>query len=194
MKALQHTTRLLFLLLASQSAPLSAAESVDAEMAPEIVVLKPEAIEPWSTGWTLNLDNDALREIQEEARKMGLSLTDRQVRAVDEASDAQTRMRKSLEGLTIQLGAEFAPGILHAADDVASFTQRITDSLPTMKAYARTFLGIEAAVERLTLKEIDAESRLLFHDLFESISFSVCRNSTHPRRNGGEWCATCYAQ
>ncbi len=52
-------TALVGAVLASQSAPLSAAESVDAEMAPEIVVLKPEAMEPWSTGWTLNLDNDA---------------------------------------------------------------------------------------------------------------------------------------
>ena len=44
--------------LASQAAPLSAAESVDAEMGPEIVILKPELMEPWNTGWTLNLDND----------------------------------------------------------------------------------------------------------------------------------------
>ena len=35
--------------LASQAVPLSAAESVDTEIGPEIVVLKPEVMEPGNT-------------------------------------------------------------------------------------------------------------------------------------------------
>jgi hypothetical protein len=94
--------------------------------------------------------SSAIREQMEEARKYGTYIDSTQSRVVQEAADAQTRMRTAFEGLSMQLGATFGPAIEAASQFIADMTAKVTAALPKLAALAERFLGIKIAADDLS--------------------------------------------
>lgn len=65
---------------------------------------------------TTKLGSEGLKEYQKEAERLGLTLSRESAEAVGQAGDAIDRMKKSIQGVGIQLAPILAPAIQHVAD------------------------------------------------------------------------------
>jgi hypothetical protein len=102
--------------------------------------------------------SEAIRAQLEEAKKLGTYLDSTQSRVVEEAADAQDRLKTAFSGLAIQLGATFGPAIEAVAGFLTNLTAKVTALIPHLARMAEKFLGIERAVT--DLGDVDLELRL----------------------------------
>lgn len=102
--------------------------------------------------------SDAIAEQLAEAKKLGSYMDSTQSRVVQEAVDAQGRMKTAFQGITLQLGSMFGPAIEAGANLVASLTAKVTALLPRLSSLAERFLGIKRAAEDLS--DMELETRL----------------------------------
>jgi hypothetical protein len=99
--------------------------------------------------------SSALNELTAESRRFGVTLTDYQIRGIEEATNAQGRLSTSLNGLKMQLGAELAPTITDMTDRMANFTAAMTNTIPVFLDFIRGILGIKKAVDQTSLVELE---------------------------------------
>lgn len=105
----------------------------------------------------LELGADGIQMYIDKVDALGVALTDRQTKAIEEANDAVLVMKKSFTGLGNQLAARFAPAIKTAAEKVESITQRVTESIPKFVAWASSILGVTRNLNLLTIADLNAE-------------------------------------
>jgi hypothetical protein len=74
----------------------------------------------------LNKGSAALDESRRQAERFGLVLSTEQVRGLEAADDAADRLKKSLEGLKLQLAATFAPTVASGIDLMSSGIAHLT--------------------------------------------------------------------
>lgn len=131
---------------------------------------------------------DAIRAQMEEAKRYGLFIDQTQTRTVSEAADAQDRMAAAYEGLSMQLGAVFAPAMEAAAEFVANMTATVTAALPKLGALAERFLGIATAAQDLgdadlEHRKIDAIIRL--QDIQNTVAERRAALTTQQQKDEG---------
>lgn len=107
---------------------------------------------------TLDLGAAGLREVAEEAERLGLSLKPQQLRIIQDAVDAQGRLKLAVTGLSQQLGSTLAPVFKRVTDATTSFVATITNSLPTWASWAAAVLGVKRNLEDLTVVQLQAEA------------------------------------
>lgn len=132
---------------------------------------------------TLALGAARLRETQEEATALGLSLNNIQAKNIAEAGDAAATLDAAFTGLGRQLSAAFAPALTVASERLAGWVQTVTQALPYLSALASRFLDVRREVTALTSVEIKAEQLQLQKeqaDNFERLGRAIDRigNST----------------
>lgn len=69
---------------------------------------------------TLRLGSDGLQKMDADARRLGISIGTMDARKVEVAADAMDRVRKSIEGISLQFAVGLAPAIAVIAEDIAS--------------------------------------------------------------------------
>jgi hypothetical protein len=69
----------------------------------------------------LSAQADALEEAESFARRMGLTITQEQGKAIEAANDAMGRVKSMIEGFQIQIAAELAPIIKVIADEILAW-------------------------------------------------------------------------
>lgn len=109
---------------------------------------------------TLNAGRDALNDLYEENKRYGNYLDQTQSRVVQEATDAQGRLKTAMSGLALQLGATLAPAFEVVYNAIAKFAGFVTTSLlPRFVAIIERITGIKRAVEDLADTELDLRTQ-----------------------------------
>ncbi len=106
---------------------------------------------------TLAGGSEKLKEFTDEAKKLGLALSQRQLAGIQNAADAQNRFATATKGLSQQLAAALAPAFIQAANSLAAFVTRITQALPKLIAFASRLLGVKRGLDALSMADLQAE-------------------------------------
>lgn len=117
---------------------------------------------------TLESGRQELDKFTEEARRLGLTLTGRQLENVQKAADAQNRVSKAFAGLGRQLGATLAPAITSAATAVVNIVARVTEAVPKFAAWSASIFGVRRELESLAVVDINEELRILDKQILEA--------------------------
>ena len=96
---------------------------------------------------------DGLERLRQEARDLGISMSDLAANRAAEANDAVTRMKASVQGLALTIGSQLAPYIIALSQKFKDFTANIRGFLEqnkqiivTYTKLALTILGVGAAL------------------------------------------------
>jgi hypothetical protein len=107
---------------------------------------------------TLALGRDGLAAMRQEARELGISLSQEQVQAAQDAKDAMDRLSSAFTGLANAAATSFAPALLTAADSLTALVKEIPQAISFLGdlraalglgGEADTVAGIEMQVDRL---------------------------------------------
>lgn len=108
---------------------------------------------------TLAAGRAELERFEKEAKQLGLTLEPQQLKAIEDAADAQNKVSKAFVGLSRQLASTFAPAITSAANTLTWFVSHITDSLPVLTAFAARILNITRGLNSLSMAGLQAEAK-----------------------------------
>ena len=78
----------------------------------------------------LDIGADGLDRYIKKAKELGVALTDKQTKAIEESNDAVLVMKTAFTGLGNQIAARVAPIIIKAAEAVTSLTSSVTNAIP----------------------------------------------------------------
>ena len=70
---------------------------------------------------------EGLKEMREEADRLGLTLDTKQARSAAQFTDAWNRVKRTLGGAMIQIGAALAPLLIRLSNTVANFVARLIE-------------------------------------------------------------------
>lgn len=117
----------------------------------------------------IDLGADGLDHFIQKVKDLGVALTDKQTKAIEDSNDAVLIMKTAFQGLGNQIAARLAPAIKAGAERIAAMTERVTKSIPKWSAWAASILGVERAIESLTLADLSAEIKQSNSDLDTAI-------------------------
>jgi hypothetical protein len=116
---------------------------------------------------TLKLGREELEAFQAEAEALGLTLTDTQTKAIEDANDAVGKFKSSLTGLGNQLAARFAPLITAGADALTGFVKQVTALVPKLFAFTSGLFGIRRELSELALVDVAAEIEVVDKEILD---------------------------
>lgn len=118
---------------------------------------------------TIKLGEDGIRAFIKRTEELGVALTGKQTKAIEDANDAINTMKTAFTGLGNQLAARFAPTIRAVAGFVERLVERITNAIPKFTAWTSSILGTKRALDSLTISDLNAEMVQLTSDIGEFV-------------------------
>jgi hypothetical protein len=108
-----------------------------------------------------------LRALREEARQLGIVLTEEQVAMADNLGDAKDRMSAAFDGLMLQIGAQFANVFIAIADQVTATMSQVIDAV-------RVVEPVITEVGRLIYTEFQAIFNAVGNvTVFDALTFAI---------------------
>ena len=105
----------------------------------------------------LELGEKGLDGFINKVDELGVALTDRQTKAIEESNDAITVMKAAFTGLGNQIAARVAPTINKVAGFITTMTARVTSAIPKWTAWGAAIFGVRRNLQELTLADLSAE-------------------------------------
>lgn len=105
----------------------------------------------------LELGEAGLDSYIKKVEDLGVALTDKQTKAIEDANDAILLAKTAFVGLGNQLAARLAPAIIKVAQVVENLVARVTAAIPKFVAWASSILGVQRALDSLTVADLEAE-------------------------------------
>ena len=88
----------------------------------------------------------SIEALQEEARRLGITLTDDDADAAAELTDAMNRLRRQLKAIVVQIGAALAPVLTELQQNIAPLISQIIGWVKENRTLVVTIFKIAAAV------------------------------------------------
>ncbi|MEL7499034.1 MAG: phage tail tape measure protein [Planctomycetota bacterium] len=88
----------------------------------------------------------SIEALQEEARRLGITLSDDDADAAAELTDAMNRLRRQLKAIVVQIGAALAPVLTELQQNIAPLISQIIDWVKENRILVVTIFKIAAAV------------------------------------------------
>ncbi|MFO1461889.1 MAG: hypothetical protein U1G08_21115 [Verrucomicrobiota bacterium] len=90
----------------------------------------------------LNQGSDALRRQMEEAKKLGVVITEDAARAAETFNDRLTTLRSRLEGISLQLTSGMLPGLLKITDTLSALSEQGKVLIAILQVFVTVQVGI----------------------------------------------------
>lgn len=97
----------------------------------------------------LSQGTDGIRELREEARRLGHNLTSEQAKAAADFTDAWSRVKNTLSGVKNQIGAALAPVLTRLADRTSAIVKLVINWVRNNPHLVKTLAAVAAAVTAL---------------------------------------------
>ena len=112
----------------------------------------------------LELGEAGLDGFIKKVDELGVAMTDKQTKAIEESNDAILVMKTAFVGLGNQIAARVSPTITAVAGYITNLTSRVTNAIPKWTAWAASIFGVNRELSTLGIKDLDAEIKQLTED------------------------------
>jgi len=112
----------------------------------------------------LELGEAGLDSFINKVDELGVAMTDKQTKAIEDSNDAILVMKTAFTGLGNQIAARVAPTITAVAGFITNLTARVTDAIPQWTAWAASIFGVNRELSTLGVKDLDAEIKQITED------------------------------
>lgn len=88
----------------------------------------------------------SIEALQDEARRLGITMTDEDASSAAELTDAMNRLKRQFQAIVVQVGAALAPALVDLADNIAPLITSVINWIKENRALIVVVFKIAAAV------------------------------------------------